>query len=196
MWCPRNLLENTAIAFRSPRPAIPPEMTQQLCLICWRKEVEIGGPGYMWNWVLANCHYDLLLGIPWHSETSPYTDYNSGTVTVDWVNLHRRTSIGSAISIGNIDVKKIHWLLRWKYNPNLAEVQLMHVGAEKKGTPGRIGESEDNPEIAHLKKNFHRSFATICRGDCLQNERPTTTLKSSPTRNLPVSFSSISHPRN
>lgn len=77
-------------------------------------EVEIGCYKYRSNWVVANSRYDMLLGMPWHEEANPDTDYSSKTVWVGNVTLTARTDKDDRIKVGDLGVKKFKSLLRKK----------------------------------------------------------------------------------
>jgi len=44
--------------------------------------VWIGEHCYQSNWAVADIKYDILLGMPWHSENAPQTEYENQIVTV------------------------------------------------------------------------------------------------------------------
>lgn len=43
-------------------------------------EVEIGTHKYRSNWAVANCRYDMLLGILWHQDFNPSVNYSTKQV--------------------------------------------------------------------------------------------------------------------
>ena len=44
--------------------------------------LKVGSHVYQSNWLVANCRYDILLGMPWHVSQNPSIDYEQRTVTV------------------------------------------------------------------------------------------------------------------
>ena len=44
--------------------------------------LQIGDHSYRSNWLVANCRYDVLLGMPWHVENNPLVDYNKKTFSL------------------------------------------------------------------------------------------------------------------
>lgn len=129
-------------------------------------EVEIGKHKYTSNWVVANSRYDLLLGMPWHTETNPQTDYDSQSVQVGDVVLPRKSIVDPNLTITNIGVKKFRSLLRmkqkksddfWVYQLSIAPKHTSnHSSCNYNGDPGK--DNDDDPEIKSLKEEFSAVF--------------------------------------
>lgn len=79
-----------------------------------KAEVELSTPRYTSNWVVANCNYYLLLGMPRNFEVQPTSEYNSKEVTVIVQLLISRECRSDCISVSNLGVKKFRSLLREK----------------------------------------------------------------------------------
>lgn len=43
---------------------------------------KISGHAYKSNWVVGDCRYDIILGLPWHVDCKPIIDYERRQVTV------------------------------------------------------------------------------------------------------------------
>lgn len=68
--------------------------------------LQIGDYIYESNFVVVSCHYNVLIGTPWHDETEPTTIYNEGTVHVGGHTFSRCSLDSSLVRISNIGVKK------------------------------------------------------------------------------------------
>lgn len=44
--------------------------------------VSIGSYTYTSNWIVADCRYDVLLGMPWHTEENARVDYHLRSLRV------------------------------------------------------------------------------------------------------------------
>lgn len=77
----------------------------------------IGSHYYVSNWAVADCRYDVLLGMPWHKEMRPVVDYAIPSVVVDGEPLpqaSRKGSVAENVQVTNLGVKKFRSLLRKK----------------------------------------------------------------------------------
>lgn len=77
--------------------------------------IKIGSHNYTANWVVAECRYDVLLGMPWHVANSPCIDYKKRVVRVDDGNLPMERVIWNGtnrVKITNMSVKKFRKILR------------------------------------------------------------------------------------
>lgn len=67
-------------------------------------ELSIGKHLYMSNWALADCRFDVLLGMPWHKELQHTVDYSIPNVTVEGEVL---SMIGHYYSVEDIKVTNL-----------------------------------------------------------------------------------------
>ena len=107
-------IEDTAITVtHSKRDSI--EMASQVII---RGTICIGSHSYCSNWAVADCRYDVLLGMPWHVATKPNVDYDPPAVSVDGtcLPLEHGSSGLQSIKVSNIGVKKFRALIRKKGN--------------------------------------------------------------------------------
>ena len=90
--------------------------------------LHIGDHIYKSNWLVANCRYDVLLGMPWHVETKPKIDYEKKNFTVENSGIHKkRTGTATCCEIENISIKKFRKLIGQKYQA----AQIFHVSQRK-----------------------------------------------------------------
>ena len=67
---------------------------------------------YKSNWLVANCRYDVLLGIPWHVSNNPDTNYEHRTVKVGFHSLcSYESSTKDKSEVFNMSVKKFRNLI-------------------------------------------------------------------------------------
>lgn len=76
--------------------------------------VQIGSHIYHSNWIVADCRYDILLGMPWNVQCKPKIDYVTGSLRVDGADLPTTRDRGASVKIHNLGVKKFRSLLRKK----------------------------------------------------------------------------------
>lgn len=80
--------------------------------------LKIGGHTYKSNWVVSNCRYDVLLGMPWHVSYNPKVDYCGRQVRVkDTLISGKHVEFDSetpAVKMTNLGVKKFRQMLRRK----------------------------------------------------------------------------------
>lgn len=77
-------------------------------------EVEIGTHRYSSNWVVADCRYDVMLGVPWHVACQPKVDYDSGKLSTNGIDLPTVRDPSDTVKVHNLGVKKFRSLLRKK----------------------------------------------------------------------------------
>lgn len=77
-------------------------------------EIEVGSHKYRSNWAVANCRYDVLLGMPWHIDCKTKIKYTEGTVIVNGKSLPIIGSSSQVVKITSLGVKKFRSLLRKK----------------------------------------------------------------------------------
>ena len=95
--------------------------------------LKIGSHTYSSNWVVANCRYDVLLGMPWHVAHNPTVDYvkrvvkgGSDVISVDHEYLNGRGSVKKKekLTVTNLGVKEFRQMLQ-KRSPE--SFQVFHV---------------------------------------------------------------------
>lgn len=121
-------------------------------------EVELGPHRYTSNLVIANCRYDLLLGMPWHFEVKPKTDYNTKIVLVDGRELPSRVSSKAHVVVTNLGVKKFRSLLKRKkkVTPDFAVFQVSNVTICTADAPVLV--DPEDAEIKAIQEEFHSVF--------------------------------------
>ena len=124
--------------------------------------IRVGSTTYTGNWAIADCRYDVLLGMPWHEHFSPKVDYTDRTVMVDGKPLPIMESNGHkrkpTVEITNIGVKKFRSLLRKKGHRSDFEVfqvcEAHHLTAEK---ISKMGGDRDK-KMEELLKKYEKVF--------------------------------------
>ena len=103
--------------------------------------IQCGSHRYRSNFAVANCRYDVLLGMPWHTDVQPRIDYGIPEVEVADTFLPLERNQCFRVSISNIGVKKFRSLLRKKGHQEDFEVfGLIEDDSNrlwKRGTNGR-----------------------------------------------------------
>ncbi len=61
---------------------------------------------YKSNWLVANCRYDILLGMQWHVTYNSSIDYQKKTVSVDTEVLSKTKQRRNTVEVMNVSVKK------------------------------------------------------------------------------------------
>ena len=86
--------------------------------------LEIGNHAYKSNWLVANCRYDVLLGMPWHVEIKPKIDYEKKNFMVGNSDVqNERKAIATHAEIENISIKQFRKLV----SKNDRATQIFHV---------------------------------------------------------------------
>lgn len=124
-------------------------------------EIEIGAHRYRSNWVVANCRYDMLLGMPWHEFTNPDTDYIKKTVRVGDILLPISSCCDDQVKVCNIGVKKFRSLLKKKKtSEDFVVLQVSNITSREESkhhTPGNQTTSMDT-DTALLLEQFSEVF--------------------------------------
>ena len=83
------------------------ERTSQIVL---NGALKIGNHLYKSNWVVSNCRYDVLLGMPWHVANNPLVNYVTRIVKVGDVVLNPCSNDvqndSGPVKISNLGVRK------------------------------------------------------------------------------------------
>ena len=94
--------------------------------------LSIGSHTYTSSWVVANCRYDVMLGMPWHVAHNPQIDYVKRNVNVkgDVIKLcsdenGRTGSIDESVKVTNLGVKKFRQMLKKKSPDKFQVFQLV-----------------------------------------------------------------------
>ena len=95
--------------------------------------LKIGSHTYTSNWVLVDCRYDVLLGMPWHVANNPQIDYKKRIVKVngDEILIDCEESGGCGlvseekVTVTNLGVKKFRQMLRKKSPDKFQVFQLV-----------------------------------------------------------------------
>lgn len=69
-------------------------------------ELQIGAHRYNSNWAVVNCRYDVLLDVPWHTDSLPGVCYETKIVSVDVNVLPSKKRKSDAVQIEPCEVKK------------------------------------------------------------------------------------------
>lgn len=123
-------------------------------------EIELGTHSYRSNWIVANCRYDLILGMPWHEATNPSVDYVAKTVTIEGKALPSSLDAVSKVTIGNIGVKKFRSLLRnkKKHSETFVVLQVNTSSVAHLQKAKSKGHRTADTEIKALLEEFHDLF--------------------------------------
>lgn len=74
--------------------------------------VKIGDHNYKSNFVVADCRYDVLLGMPWHKSEGPTVDYRESKVEATGCSLPIATAMRDGISISNLGINKFRKMIK------------------------------------------------------------------------------------
>lgn len=120
-------------------------------------EIEIGPHKYRSNWVVSDCRYDVLLGMPWHQDTCPKMDYETGELKIgnSVLPLHRDPS--RDVTISNLGVKKFRSLLRKKKNKT-NEIMIFQVRLVNHISKIDSAKMDKDEEITALEREFSKVF--------------------------------------
>ena len=77
-------------------------------------KLQFGTHQYISNWAVADCRYDVLLGMPWHIQAKQEVDYSLPRITVDGESLPQipvKVHNGG-VQVTNLGVKNFRSLSR------------------------------------------------------------------------------------
>lgn len=136
--------------------------TEKASEIVLETEVEIGPLKYRSNWIVADCRYDILLGMPWHVHCKPSIDYETGELKTGNVILPTHKDSSRTIKVQNIVVKKFRSLLR-KKKRNSADFIVFRLTSVNSTllSPGISKNESEDGDIKALKEEF----STVFRSD-------------------------------
>ena len=120
--------------------------------------IEIGDYKYTGNWIVADCRYDVLLGMPWHHSELPKTEYDKRQVTVK-NNILSASPISrkEAFAITNIGVKRFRRLLR-RPKRGTEIFQVMQMSTKRKCDSRGLQEMTTDKEVLSLVDEFSDVF--------------------------------------
>lgn len=122
--------------------------------------VRIGSHCYTSNWIVGDCRYDLLLGMPWHVTCQPKVDYKNREIYVGDEKI--RSPIRNddeGISVTSIGVKEF----RKKIRKGGAHLQLFQLRIRKREETEEKDErsgmvSVENESLSNILKKFDSVF--------------------------------------
>lgn len=124
-------------------------------------ELQLGEHSYVSNWVVSDCRYDVLLGMPWHIKNNPKTDYENRTVSVGNTSLPTLHNPEDGVKIQNLGVKKFRSLLRKKkHNSDDFVVYRVQIVNNLEINNGHAKVSNKDPEDEDLKK-LKKEFKSV-----------------------------------
>lgn len=78
---------------------------------------------YKSNWLIANCRYDVLLGMPWHIANNPDINYKRRIVNIGSHSLSTHLALPKQkVEVQNMSVKKFRELLSSRRNNNDTQI--------------------------------------------------------------------------
>lgn len=124
----------------------------------------IGSYSYTGNWIVADCRYDILLGMPWHTEERPETDYVCRTVRVRKHKLCASpVARSSPFSVTNLGVKRFRKMLRCPA-PGVEVFRVVEVSSSQFSSstplagPKAALLSDEDPEVRALLHEYEDVF--------------------------------------
>ncbi len=121
--------------------------------------LQIGKHSYKSNWLVANCRYDVLLGMPWHVAHNPKIDYEKRIVKVGENELSTEVSNENEFKVLNLSVKKFRCMVKRKL-PKINVFRL--VPKNQSVTRKRLGEKFrdcSNPGLKEILIEYDTVFA-------------------------------------
>ena len=122
--------------------------------------LRIGKHKYKSNWLVANCRYDVLLGMPWHVANNPSIDYKERIVTVGSDDIFSENSpicAENKVQVMNLGVKKFRKMLKSSsYGAELQVFQLVQVnsvGSETGKSKEKLLNCSD-PKLREVLRRF------------------------------------------
>ena len=119
--------------------------------------LKIGPHTYKSNWVVADCRYDVLLGMPWHVAHNPDINYKNRTVHIGNQLLPVESNppeIEPEIRVMNLGVKKFRKMLKGTKNDNDFQVFQVFQKSDIKGMKG----SQKSKQVGNLIEKYREVF--------------------------------------
>ena len=118
--------------------------------------LRLGAHAYTSNWIVANCRYDVLLGMPWHVAHNPSINYEQRIVKVGPGVIPAFQKNDEKIPVTNLGVKKFRRMLK----KNTKKVELYQVKIrEFKHSKGEKF-AEKNAKLERLYAELESVFKT------------------------------------
>lgn len=117
-------------------------------------ELKMGEHQYASNFVVADCRYDVLLGMPWHKRNSPRIDYTKPMVCVGKNCLPVSAEAGGSLVVSTLAAKKFRSLIRKK--GSRFDFQVFHL-VQKPPEKQHAPDCEDS-ELQNLLSRFENVF--------------------------------------
>lgn len=114
---------------------------------------------YRSNWVVANCQYDVMLGMPWHVKCKPAVNYDTGKPKAGNITLPSSRDSNKCINVQNLGVMKFRSFLRKKKNnnENFVVYQVRYVNNTMVESKSTVEDPEDE-KLLELKREWQTVF--------------------------------------
>ena len=132
------------------------ESTEVATKIVVQAKLVCGTHVYHSNFAVANCRYDVLLGMPWHVECKPMIRYEIPTVAVADQHLPVEVDDSSGPVISNIGVKKFRSMLRKKGSRE--DFQVLGLVENAEHLRRNEGKASHSQELDNLLYRYHGVF--------------------------------------
>ena len=121
--------------------------------------LKIGKHSYKSNWLVANCRYDVLLGMPWHVANNPHVDYNDRIIKIGKDELITNSNYGDEVpSVMNLSVKKFRSIMK-KNSARINVFQLVPVTSSRR----KVNSKDElcDPKLKKLVKTYDVVFLFV-----------------------------------
>ena len=121
--------------------------------------LRLGAHTYTSNWIVADCRYDVLLGMPWHVANNTDIDYVSRIVKVrDVVIPVADTFVYDEVRVTNMGVRSFRKLLRRKRKRKSGTVQIFQVVIRDVGGISGLKSAKNSEKLEKLLSEFNTVF--------------------------------------
>lgn len=131
------------------------DTTEEASEVVLDAELRLGGHVYRSNFVVADCRYDVILGMPWHKHSLPIIDYDKPAVIVDDKVLPSSTVCQGDVVVTSLHVKKFRSMLRKKGHKE--DFQVFNIVQKPSGKPRNSGAPND-ADLKELLSKFDDVF--------------------------------------
>lgn len=121
-------------------------------------ELTIGDQKYRSNWVVADCRYDFMLGMPWHRTVLPVVDYSSSLVEVAGCKLPLRLEDDGTVRVSSLGVKKFASLLRKRRNCDDLEVFSLVEASALQNNNTKTNDKTEDSELEAILGSYKEVF--------------------------------------
>jgi len=139
------------------------ELNETASHVVINETLQIGSHAYTSNWVVAECRYEVLLGMPWHVANKPKIDYVKRFVEVDGDVIKfdkkifvRKCSVRNHVRVTNLSVKKFRQMLKKKSSEDFQVFQVMV--REKPSELEKVKVGKQDARTAALLKKYECVF--------------------------------------